>query len=111
MHMLIEQSPCIGCTSSYCDYRHCKRYHKWFCDTWNVYACYGRYLCWKRSLHTARIFTYLHPDHYRRYLQQGPCPGCSREADCDFACHLYWQWWDQRMVWLRRKLEQGEVGL
>ena len=102
--MLMLKKPCDGCGESYCDYRHCKPYRRWFCDTWEVYQRYSRYQNWKRSLYTARSFTYIHPDHYRRYLQEGPCPACSCEAGCTVACDLYWRWWDQRMAWLRWKL-------
>ena len=111
MHMLMLKKPCTDCRESYCDYRRCKAYRRWFCDSWEVYRRYGRYQDWKRSLHTAPSFTYLHPDHYRRYLQEGPCAGCSSADRCTVVCHLYWQWWDQRMVWLWRKLcnRAGEV--
>lgn len=43
----------------------------------------------------------VHPDAYRRWLENGPCVGCPCEGHCDEICSLRAKWWDARMARLR----------
>lgn len=49
-------------------------------------------------------FCYSHPDDVREFLQRGPCVDCKAEQLCSIPCRAYWQWWDMRMAYMRRKL-------
>ena len=43
----------------------------------------------------------VHPDVYRRWLEQGPCVGCPCQNHCDEICSLRAKWWDARVGRLR----------
>ena len=46
----------------------------------------------------------MHPGDWRRWLEKGPCPGCSCQEWCDRICHLRARWWDDHMERLRKQL-------
>ena len=48
-------------------------------------------------------FVYEHPDIIRRYLEKGPCEHCQMANVCETTCGAYWNWWDARMEWLKRR--------
>lgn len=43
----------------------------------------------------------VHPDSYRRWLEQGPCVDCPCQSHCDEICSLRANWWDARIGRLR----------
>lgn len=47
----------------------------------------------------------IHPDAYRRWLEQGPCVGCPCEPMCNQVCHLRARWWDARMERVRKCMD------
>lgn len=53
------------------------------------------------------VFTVYHPEEYRRFLRQGPCPQCPVQGCCDRPCQVYLDWYDGRME-LYRQLMNGE---
>jgi hypothetical protein len=61
------------------------------------------YLRQKKQKPVTAKFIYEHPDVIRRYLENGPCGECRRAEVCDVPCGNYWNWWDARMEWMRRR--------
>lgn len=98
--------PCNGCVQTLCDYRQCAAYCSWLCDAWNLFqsSCCHNY--WEDKGQPDDKLLYLHPGVLQRYLQRGPCERCICCNCCDLPCKRYWQWWDARMVWLKRKLQK-----
>ena len=60
-----------------------------------------RYL-WQQRDQMGRTEHLLHPDAYRRWLENGPCVGCPCEKHCDEICSLRARWWDARMARFRQ---------
>ena len=71
---------------------------------WKYFNAVGRRA--RRYVHEANTerFVYQHPGEVRRYLQRGPCPDCKAVEKCRTPCDTYWQWWDARMEWMKRRL-------
>lgn len=70
----------------------------------NGYA--RKHLCPREERDAIRVF---HPEEYRRYLKQGPCPDCPVNGFCDTPCQVYLRWYDDRMTLLRQLLTGGET--
>ena len=52
----------------------------------------------------SRDFRYLHPEEWKRWIEQGPCPDCPCRDHCAHVCTLRACWWDDRMEALRKRL-------
>lgn len=46
----------------------------------------------------------VHPEAYRRWVEQGPCVSCPCGLFCNRICSLRARWWDARMERVRRQL-------
>ena len=101
------QYPCDGCTKRICDYRHCGAYCRWISAVWKEFGRYENRPYWECSADADDKLLYVHPEVFRKYLQSGPCGRCSLEKLCETPCRSYWQWWDARMVWLKKKFQNG----
>ena len=90
-----------------CDYKLCRNYKKWLCDSWNQFRRHTRHNYWDCHTDGGDKLTYVHPDVIRRYLQDGPCRRCGCAEICDTPCEKYCRWWDARMAVLKRKLQMS----
>lgn len=100
-------SPCIickcDCGKSRPHYLYCARYRTWINTWWLRFNAIYHKLCRARRT-ISQKFLYEHPDEVRRYLRDGPCTYCKVAGDCETPCAAYWQWWDARQEWHRRRL-------
>lgn len=46
----------------------------------------------------------VHPNAYRRWLEEGPCVNCPCELRCNAICSLRAKWWDAKMEKVRRQM-------
>lgn len=97
-------NPCDKCDRVHCsNYRTCPEFLKYFRTIWKQihgYAAHHYRNCKKAK---SEKFTYEHPDIIRQYLEKGPCEHCQSEQICETPCGTYWNWWDARMEWLKRR--------
>lgn len=56
----------------------------------------------------SRSLRYVHPETFRRWLEEGPCKGCPCERHCDEVCALRARWWDARVARLRTEMSTGD---
>ena len=99
-------SPCETCPVERCSKKDCT---KWL----NRYLYRQKQINIK-ALRIARgeaavksnVWIYMHPDEYRRYLEQSPCEGCFAKNLCDTPCQRYLLWYDARMALARKRIEQ-----
>ena len=73
-------------------------------DAWMAEMVESRneYLWHTRDEEGRRERGLMHPDAWRRWIQQGPSVGCPCSAWCDRICTLRAQWWDDRVGRWRR---------
>lgn len=99
------QYPCNACAKGVCDYRRCKAYRRWLNGAWQQFGRYENRPYWASSPDQEEKLLYVHPEVFRKYLQDGPCGRCACSDFCDSPCRHYWLWWDARMIWMKRKLQ------
>lgn len=98
------QNPCNKCGRSDCSsYRNCAAYLKYVRTIWNQFNKYPARAYRKFKSAPSEKFIYEHPDIIRRYLEKGPCEHCQLKQNCETPCLAYWNWWDARMEWLKRR--------
>ena len=95
--------PCNECKKSHCSYERCAEYCRWLNMAWGEFGRNAPHNYWLRR--SDDKLYYIHPEVYRRYLQEGPCGRCANRCCCETPCAKYWHWWDARMVFLRRKFQ------
>lgn len=101
-------NPCGKCTSPRCSvsgdgYKNCQAYHTWLNWWWKRFkVIYFR--TEKPNSMPQEKFTYEHPDHTRKWLEDGPCNDCRIAESCDTACAAYLRWYDARMEITRKKV-------
>ena len=98
-------NPCESCDQmpDCTSYRKCSRWLKYFRTIWKQFNGYSARTYRKQKNMTSEKFIYEHPDIIRRYLEKGPCAHCRRADVCETPCGGYWNWWDARMEWLKRR--------
>lgn len=83
------------------------------CERWRIRYRYrqkqinafARHLVEKNSMPEEKAsWVYLHPDEVRRYLDTNPCDACMCREWCEDICKVRADWWEAKMVVLRRRL-------
>ena len=98
--------PCSDCKKRRCDYEKCAAYRRWLNMAWGQFGRAAPHNYWLKRSNTDEKFCYIHPAVYRSYLQEGPCGRCNCCHCCESPCAKYWHWWDARMIWMQRKLQE-----
>lgn len=100
-------NPCDSCGKDHCTiYRDCSRYLKRLNTIWKQFNAYpARVYRAQKTMRNEKLI-YEHPDIIRQYLEKGPCAACKRAEECETPCPAYWNWWDARMEWVKRRLKR-----
>lgn len=98
-------NPCEKCrrAEDCTNYRKCKPYMQRFYTIWKQFYAYPVRIYRGKKNMKSNKFAYEHPDIVRRYLEKGPCEKCRLSESCETPCLVYWEWWDARMEWIRRR--------
>ena len=100
--------PCLNCDRESCkengsQFRECRKWLTWFRWWWKRFRGALKVVPQEQSTNTEKFY-YSHPDHVKRYLQFGPCAGCSAEQNCDTPCKAYLRWYNARMEITRKRV-------
>lgn len=100
-------NPCDSCNRKERCSVPCDKFRIWFLWYWKQFHTYPT-----RSQKRAgkrNVFCYEHPDMIRKYLQDGPCGECKIAGKCETPCVAYWNWWDARMEFNRRRMQHENI--
>lgn len=57
------------------------------------------------QLGVQKMWDYMHPDEYRRYLTSNPCENCLCRSWCDDPCPKYLAHFKAKMEYIRKRAE------
>lgn len=97
-------SPCDSCTVPWCSQKECLRWQIRYRYRQKQINAYAKKLCGQTTTKT-NVWTYMHPDEYRRYLASDPCEGCLCRSWCDDPCPKYLHHFREKMEALRKRAE------
>lgn len=101
------KKPCDTCRRAFCSDRDCKRWRRWFKESWNREIQRLRQAAWEQK---NRIGKQQHPNKffYRAPAEiKNPCEACECREWCVKPCSLRYAWWNHQIKKVRDKIMGG----
>ena len=95
---MFRNRPCKLCRQRVCLEENCQRWQEWFLASWEAVHRYAWEQMDALGRREAGCFRYELP-----HGLASPCDGCVCSPWCDTPCARRVNWWDDRMVGIRRK--------
>lgn len=102
--MLDYPSPCETCTKERCGNIKCEKWVARYIIRQRQINAKAVQLAGEQKASNLKHWGLMHPDEYRRYLTTHPCQSCFVENICDTPCPWYLRWYNERMVYARKKV-------
>lgn len=101
-------NPCLKCspeTQETCNGKTCERWLIQYNRRQKAINDYAKKVCGSFIYTKKNVWSYMHPDEFKDYLQSNPCEGCLCASWCDDPCPQYLAHFKAKMEYLKRRAE------